>query len=41
MIFGIGRVCHIAFWEPHFAGEFANLEEWQAQTHRLGAGSIR
>ncbi len=23
MIFGIGRVCHIAFWEPHFADEFA------------------
>ncbi len=23
VIFGIGRVCHIAFWEPHFAGEFA------------------
>ena len=20
VIFGIGRVCHIAFWEPHFAG---------------------
>ena len=24
MIFGIGRVCHIAFWEPHFAEEFAS-----------------
>ena len=23
VIFGIGRVCHIAFWEPHFAAEFA------------------
>ena len=22
-VFGIGRVCHIAFWEPHFAAEFA------------------
>ena len=22
VIFGIGRVCHIAFWEPHFAGEY-------------------
>ncbi len=21
-VFGIGRVCHIAFWEPHFAAEF-------------------
>jgi glucosamine-6-phosphate deaminase len=37
VIFGIGRVCHIAFWEPHFAGEYANLDEWKAQTHRIGA----
>jgi glucosamine-6-phosphate deaminase len=36
-VFGIGRVCHIAFWEPHFAGEFASEAEWKAQTHRLGA----
>jgi glucosamine-6-phosphate deaminase len=37
VIFGIGRVCHIAFWEPHFAEEFANVSEWKAQTHRIGA----
>jgi glucosamine-6-phosphate deaminase len=37
VIFGIGRVCHIAFWEPHFAGEFASVAEWKSQTHRLGA----
>ena len=37
VIFGIGRVCHIAFWEPHFAAEFAKLDDWKAQTHRLGA----
>ncbi|MEK7407010.1 MAG: glucosamine-6-phosphate isomerase [Acidobacteriota bacterium] len=37
VIFGIGRVCHIAFWEPHFAAEFATDEEWRRQTHRLGA----
>ncbi|HZU37256.1 MAG TPA: hypothetical protein VFA18_15140 [Gemmataceae bacterium] len=36
-VFGIGRVCHIAFWEPHFAGEFASADEWRRQTHRLGA----
>jgi glucosamine-6-phosphate deaminase len=36
-VFGIGRVCHIAFWEPHFAGEFASEADWKAQTHRLGA----
>ncbi len=37
VIFGIGRVFHIAFWEPHFAAEFATDEEWRRQTHRLGA----
>jgi glucosamine-6-phosphate deaminase len=36
-VFGIGRVCHIAFWEPHFASEFAGEAEWKRQTHRLGA----
>lgn len=36
-VFGIGRVCHIAFWEPHFAAEFASEEDWKKQTHRLGA----
>ncbi len=36
-VFGIGRVCHIAFWEPHFAAEFKTAAEWKAQTHRLGA----
>jgi len=37
VIFGIGRVFHIAFWEPHFAAEFATDQEWKAQTYRLGA----
>ncbi len=36
-VFGVGRVCHIAFWEPHFAAEFGSVEEWRSQTHRLGA----
>jgi glucosamine-6-phosphate deaminase len=36
-VFGIGRVCHIAFWEPHFAGEFKGEVDWKAQSHRLGA----
>lgn len=35
--FGIGRVCHIAFWEPQFAGEYASTEEWKQATHRIGA----
>ena len=37
VIFGIGRVCHIAFWEPQFAEEFANVDDWKSQTHRIGA----
>ena len=37
MVYGIGRMCHIAFWEPHFAAEFATEEEWLEQTHRIGA----
>ncbi len=37
LVFGIGRVCHIAFWEPHFAEEFENTDEWKKQTHRIGA----
>lgn len=36
-VFGIGRMCHIAFWEPHFAAEFSTVDEWKKQTHRLGA----
>lgn len=37
VLYGIGRVFHIAFWEPHFAGEFDSEVAWKAQTHRLGA----
>ena len=37
LVFGIGRMCHIAFWEPHFAAEFATVEEWKKQPYRLGA----
>jgi glucosamine-6-phosphate deaminase len=36
-VFGIGRMFHIAFWEPHFAAEFPSPEEWCRPTHRLGA----
>lgn len=36
-VFGIGRVCHIAFWEPQFAAEYPSAREWAADTHRLGA----
>ena len=37
VVYGIGRVCHIAFWEPQFAGEYETEAEWLAQSHRIGA----
>jgi len=37
LVYGIGRMCHIAFWEPHFAAEFASEAEWKAECYRLGA----
>jgi glucosamine-6-phosphate deaminase len=37
VVYGIGRVLHIAFWEPHFADEYKTEAEWRAATHRLGA----
>ena len=37
LVFGIGRMCHIAFWEPHFAVEYATEAEWKAATHRIAA----
>ena len=37
VVYGIGRVFHIAFWEPQFAAEFDSLEAWKAETHRVGA----
>ena len=35
--YGIGRVFHIAFWEPHFAAEFRTEAQWKKQPYRLGA----
>ena len=37
VIFGIGRMCHIAFWEPHFADEFTSVEDWKKQNYRIAA----
>ena len=34
-VYGIGRVCHIAFWEPQLAREY-DEDAWRTQTHRLG-----
>ena len=36
-VYGIGRMTHIAFWEPHFAAEFSSDDEWKKQPFRLGA----
>ena len=32
VVFGIGRVYHIAFWEPHFAAEFRSVRGQAAGT---------
>ncbi|MBO4410953.1 MAG: hypothetical protein J5794_02035 [Lachnospiraceae bacterium] len=37
LVYGIGRMCHIAFWEPHFAADYPNDEEWKKAPYRLGA----
>ena len=37
LVYGIGRMCHIAFWEPTFAAEYATEQEWRAAPYRLGA----
>jgi glucosamine-6-phosphate deaminase len=36
-VFGIGRMMHIAFWEPHFAADYSTDDEWRAQPYRIGA----
>ena len=35
LVYGIGRMCHIAFWEPHFAADYATEAEWMAQPYRI------
>ena len=37
LVYGIGRMCHIAFWEPHFADEYETEEAWLAELCRIGA----
>lgn len=37
LVYGIGRMCHIAFWEPHFAADYASEEEWLQQPYRVAA----
>ena len=36
LVYGIGRMCHIAFWEPTFAEDLTK-EEWETTPYRLGA----
>ena len=37
LVYGIGRMCHIAFWEPQFAGEYASAAEWEKAPYRIAA----
>ncbi len=34
-VYGIGRVFHIAFWEPQLGGKYSE-SAWKKQTHKLG-----
>ena len=37
LVYGIGRMCHIAFWEPTFAADYATAAEWESAPYRIGA----
>jgi len=37
LIYGIGWVFHIAFWEPQFAEDFSSIEDWKKEPFRLAA----
>ncbi len=36
LVYGIGRMCHIAFWEPMIGAEFDNDADWKKQPYRIG-----
>jgi glucosamine-6-phosphate deaminase len=36
LVYGIGRACHIAFWEPTIGDEFSDNESWLKQPYRIG-----
>lgn len=36
LVYGIGRMCHIAFWEPMIGAEFGSDKEWLNQPYRIG-----
>ena len=35
LVYGIGRMCHVAFWEPTLGAEFDSDEEWKKQPYRV------
>ncbi len=37
LVYGIGRMCHIAFWEPTFAADYNSAAEWENAPFRIGA----
>lgn len=37
LVYGIGRMCHIAFWEPTFAADYETAEQWEKAPYRIGA----
>ena len=37
LVYGIGRMCHIAFWEPTFAEDYATDSEWEKAPYRIAA----
>lgn len=37
LVYGIGRMCHIAFWEPTFAADYATAAEWEKAPYRIAA----
>ena len=36
LVYGIGRMCHIAFWEPQIGAEFDSDEAWMREPYRIG-----
>ena len=37
LVYGIGRMCHIAFWEPTFASDYECAKDWENASYRIGA----
>ena len=35
LVYGIGRMCHIAFWEPTLGVEYDSVEEWKKQNYKI------